>query len=238
MTKTAIEAVVASYDQLAAEYYDERRHPTCANFREASLRLIERMLSVDTVLRCCEVGAGKSIVAEVAVARNGNADGLLITDASRAMLEYSRRWETHGATLMVARACGLPVPDHSLHLLVASLGDPYDDANFWREAARVLAPAGLCLLTTPSWEWAEHFRIGDYPKHGAQFQLADGQTVAVPSLLRHPDDEREMILEQGLTVLAEAEVSLKTLGSPVSEKLQSLGPDDPVARGYLVTYQS
>lgn len=238
MTKPGIEAVVTSYDALAAEYYDAGRHPTCANFREASLKLIERMLRVDTILRCCEVGAGDSILAEVAVERNGNADGLLITDASLAMLEYSRRWQTHGATLMVAQACGLPVRDHSLHLLVASLGDPYDGASFWREAARVLEPAGLCFLTTPSWEWAQRFRIGGHPNDLAQFELADGRTVAVPSLLRHPHDERKMIRRQGLVVIAEAEVALKTLSRPVSEKLQSLGREDPVVRGYLVTHAS
>lgn len=221
------------YDELAAEYYDPTRHPTCANFREASRALIEMMISEET-LQCCEVGAGGSLYADVAVKRHGDADGLLLTDASLAMLQHSRQWQEHGASLSVARASNLPVGDRSLQLVVASLGDPYDDDAFWHEVARVLAPTGRCLLTTPSWEWARQFRSDCSPIDLAEFELADGRTVAVPSFLRHPSEERALIERHGLSVVREAAVALEDIPGPVSRKLRVLDSADPVVIGYLV----
>jgi SAM-dependent methyltransferase len=225
---------MTGYDALAAEYYDSVQHPTCANFREASRALIEMMVPAGA-RECCEVGAGDSLFAEVAVSRHGDAERLLLTDASFAMLEYSRRWQRHGAQLTVACASDLPVQDRSLQLVVASLGDPYDKDKFWREVARVLVPVGCCLLTTPSWEWAQRYRRGGARIDLAEFELADGRTVTAPSSIRHPTDERALIERHGLSVVREASVPLKEIRGPVSRKLGMLDPADPVVIGYLVT---
>ena len=32
---------MVSYNEIASEYYDAQRHPTCANFREASAQIVD-----------------------------------------------------------------------------------------------------------------------------------------------------------------------------------------------------
>lgn len=225
---------VSSYDAVASEYYDPVRHPTCDNFREASRALIELMAPGD-ISKCCEVGAGDSILAEVAVRRHGNANGLLLTDASASMLQHSSRWQRHGARLAVARADHLPVRDGELQLIVASLADPYDDDAFWYEVARVLGGGGFCLLTTPSWEWVQSFRTGGRPLDVAEFKLADGEVVSVRSFIRHPSDEHTLIERHGFRVVGEAAIALEKIRGPLSKKLKLLGSGSPVVIGYLAT---
>src|SRR5205823_875605 len=127
---------------------------------------------------------------------------------SPGMLGHSRHWARQGAGLEVAPADQLPVLDTSLGLLVASLADPYDDDSFWSEVARVLAPDGRCVVTTPSWLWAARFRDDGRPGDRAEFELRDGTQVAVPSMIRTPDDEIRLVERHGLCVLRRSTVSI------------------------------
>src|SRR5690606_35896916 len=92
--------VGGSYEALASEYYDAVRHPTCANFREASRLIINSWL--DTAWPdsgwVCEVGAGQSLLAELIEERELPFDRVLITDASPSMLRHSQHWQAKGAT--------------------------------------------------------------------------------------------------------------------------------------------
>lgn len=233
MTEAQTETVVSSYDELAAEYYDSARHPTCANFRQASQTLLQRLTPDLPAERSCEVGAGDSLLAALLASRQRCVSGLLLTDACAGMLQYSRRWQQCGAKLAVAPAAKLPLPDRSLLLLVASLADPYDNDAFWLEVARVLAPGGQCLLTAPSWDWGRRFRSIGQPLELAQFELADGRTVAVRSYLRPPPRQRDLIEGHGLRVLHEEGIVLEAIPAPVSRKLLVLNADDPVVTAYL-----
>jgi SAM-dependent methyltransferase len=226
---------VGSYGQVASEYYDARQHPTCANFRLASRLLLDRLVPDVPPGQCCEVGAGDSLLADLIWRRQRNLDGLLITDAVPTMLDHSRRWERHGATLAVATASRLPVSDSSLALLVASLADPYDDDSLWREVARVLAPGGRCVLTTPSATWAHRFRAQGPRLDAAEFELGDGTSVYLPSLVRSPSEERLMIERHGLAVVEEAAASLGDLEGPISKKLLVLVPGDAVVNGFVAS---
>lgn len=225
---------VVSYAALAAEYYDRNRHPTCANFRDASEQLLARLVPDAAPARSCEVGAGRSLLAELVARRGGEPRDLLLTDESPEMLAHSADWRGRGAVLSVAPAHRLPVRDRSLDLVVASLADPYDDGPFWSELARVLAPSGRAVVTAPSWKWASAFRSNGAARDAAEFELADGSRLSVPSLVRPVEAEVRLIEECGLRALEVRAAPRSALRGPLSPKLRVLAPEDPVAVGYVV----
>lgn len=235
MINASSEILLSSYGRVASEYYDTRRHPTCANFRQGSRLLLELLVPKTGATRSCEVGAGSSLLAELLWRRHGSLDGLLITDAQPEMLEHSRSWERHGAKLAIASADSIPVPDESLDLVVASLADPYDDDSLWEEVSRVLTPSGSCVITIPSATWAHRFRADHIPANAAEFELADQSKLYVRSLVRSREDERVLIENQGLRVIREVSAPLKVLDGPISRKLRVLDPDDPVVCGLIAS---
>lgn len=234
MTRSLSQPIgVGSYEQLAVEYYDADRHPTCANFRQASRALFAQLMPEFPANRSCEVGAGDSLLAELLHRRGHDLRGLIVTDDSASMLEYSRKWEPRGAQLVVAAAESLPLPDCSLLLVAASLADPYDDNAFWSEVSRVLAPGGMCVVTTPSITWAERFRVDGQRPDAARFELEDGTLLDVPSYIRAPAQEWELIQRHHLERVDEAAVTLDAISKPISHKLLGLKVTDPVVVGYV-----
>jgi SAM-dependent methyltransferase len=217
--------MLSSYEEIANEYYDAHRHPTCANFRQASRSILKRWLVHDRRLanRIWDVGAGASLVAELLVERRASVDGLAILDCSPAMLRHSEPWAASGAELFVASVTEMPTGDASSSLVVSSLGDAYNEPALWIEIARVLAPKGTCVYTTPSHDWATRFRA-DAPDGGitAEFELADGRSIRVPSLVYPRDEQTQMIEAAGLYVEDIGDVPLAGLSGdgPISEKLQ------------------
>jgi SAM-dependent methyltransferase len=184
--------------------------------------------------RSVEVGSGDSLLAAELAGRGLSLEGLLLTDESAEMLDHSRPFAGRGARLAVAQAHELPVADGSVELLVAALADPYDDERFWAEVARVLAPSGLGVVTTPSWEWAARFRRDTGAPHTAVFELSTGELVAVPSHVRSPEDEAALIERSGLRVVERSAVTLADLPAPRAPKLEVLREADPVVTGYVV----
>jgi ubiquinone/menaquinone biosynthesis C-methylase UbiE len=234
-----IDTSLALYQDIAAEYYDPERHPTCANFREASSLLLDKWLRTakpDGVF--CEVGAGDSLLAELLRGSGISARELIITDSSPAMLSYSKRWSSTGTYLVLSDAIRLPFPDHKLDLLVSSLGDPYNLTEFWDEVCRVLRPSGVALYTTPAYAWAKAFRTksnGDLKS--AQFDLLDGGSVDLPSWIYPVQEQVEIIEKSGLEVVEKSSVSIFEIGSNhLSPKLMiERGSDAEVVEGYLIT---
>src|SRR2546429_557442 len=102
---------LGSYEELASEYYDPLRHPTCANFREASALILKKWVMAHPGQFRWEVGAGDSVLAELLSESAPGTKGVVIADASLSMLKYSSRWTTQGALLVVSRAESLPVTD-------------------------------------------------------------------------------------------------------------------------------
>lgn len=233
------ETQFVSYDNIASEYYDRTRHPTCANFREASACILKEWLQrygVDHV-QICEVGAGNSLLAELLVAMNHDLDQVLISDLSPGMLEYSKKWVKHGAKLLLNKAEMIPVASESLGLLVSLLGDPYNEPAFWAEAYRTLRPGGLVFFTTPAHEWAKAFRSQSEP-HGiisAEFELRDGRKVRVPSWIYPVEQQVALIRSKGLEVREVKQVLLSALTSEdLSPKLLvTQDVDINVVTGYL-----
>lgn len=231
-------APVVTYEEIAAEYYDPRRHPTCANFREASAWVLGGWLRRFPVAagRSCEVGAGDSLLAELLADAGAGLEGLVISDASPSMLRYSARWAGRGARLVLGPAESLPFPDAGFDLLVSSLGDPYNVPAFWAEVFRVLRPGGLAFFTTPSCQWATAFRSGDGDEiMSAEFETSGGQTVRVPSWIYPAEEQVRLIEDHRLAVLETVHVRRSALkGTRISQKLlPEEAPSLSVVTGYL-----
>jgi SAM-dependent methyltransferase len=230
------EVPAGTYTDLAPEYYDQERHPTCANFRQASAILLETWLGSipENTGLIVEVGAGDSLVAELLVARSRRVE-LFLTDESRAMLSYSDKWVAYGAKLVVASATDLPLEDASASLVVACLGDPFNTPPYWSEAARVLRPGGIAFYTTPSFEWSRALRDG-ISNDWSLFELKDGRLIRVPSAIYPTQEQCAVIRASGLCVQFWAQVPLSALyGKPISPKLNVVKSEStPIVTGYFV----
>ena len=228
----------ASYEELAQEYYDPKRHPTCANFRVASRILLDRWLGRSSLCGTfLEVGPGRSLVAEWLAMKQESLDRLLLGDSSRSMLGYSVCRRDVGARLLLADARALPLPPSSILTLVSSLGDPYNSGAFWKEAARVLQVNGRLIFTTPSEEWARTFRRRECSPafDTADFVIATGETVSVPSSIYPKSEQQQCIESAGLTVEEIADIPIDAI--PEHERSPKLcierGSDASIVTGYL-----
>lgn len=237
---TLMDTSLALYQDIASEYYDSMRHPTCANFREASSLLIDKWLRIiqpgGGVF--CEVGAGDSLLAELLSSSGVAARELIITDSSLAMLSYSKRWSSTSTHLVLSDAMNLPFSDHSVDLLVSSLGDPYNLPEFWDEVYRVLTPGSIALFTTPAYSWARVFRTKSHRDFtAAQFDLLDGGSIDLPSWINPVREQIEIIEKSGLKVVETSTVSISEIGSNhLSPKLMiERGPGAEVVEGYMTT---
>ncbi len=227
---------VGAFDEIAAEYYDSSRHPTCANFRFASSLLLAEWLKDYLDEQLCEVGCGKSLAAEILSRQNSFLPRIMLTDDSAIMLEYSRPWEAYGAHLKVASADALPVRSGSLQYLISCLGDPYNSRTFWQEVARALGPNGRVFYTTPANDWSQAFRQGK-AENEAEFELADGRHVMIPSYIQPEADQIQLIEGAGLRVKEVSSVTVRDLtGQTLSGKLLShRGLEAPVVTGFTAT---
>ena len=92
---------MSDYDALAAEYYDHSRHPTSANFGEASLLAAQQLLQKSSLPRgaICDVGSGRSIVPQLfPLVQTQSSDwNLILVDGSRRMLHTNGDFGIEGA---------------------------------------------------------------------------------------------------------------------------------------------
>ena len=225
--------VFGSYDELADEYYDARLHPTCANLREASSVILRDWLrdfdenEEQTVV--CEIGAGRSVLTELA-APTWSAACLILLDSSPRML--SQTLDPRGSKV-VGDATAIPLVTGSVDVLVAVLGDPYNTPDFWSEAARVCRGSGTVMYTTPSYQWAHSFRSSeDAPFECAEFATASG-AVLVPSLVHDVDDQRDMARGAKMSLTEYREVGTSVIAGPISSKFDLAERSGlPVVAGY------
>ena len=238
--KDLLTTPTVSYEVVAGEYYNLERHPTCANFRSASGILFRRWLSFFSLpSHICEVGAGKSLLAEILLEQCRSLHSLMLVDESPAMLAHSETYRGAGAVLYIASASALPHPSRTVDWVVSCLGDPYNSESFWREAYRVLKNNGTCFFTTPSYDWAQAFRSAIDPDsmHDAEFELADGSCVSLPSHIYSQEQQIRMIESAGLRVSDVASVSISEISQHLlSPKLiQTRGLTASVATGYVAS---
>lgn len=226
-----------TYESVANEYYDEGRHPTCANFRTASQVFVEDWLpDLARGDRMLEVGAGRSLLAELMPTFGHELRDLTLLDSSWGMLRYSLALHTPRAHLVLGDCHLSPFEDESFELVAAVLGDAYNDAGFWREIHRVLQQGGITLYTTPAFSWAVAFR-GPGSMSDAAFSLASGPVVYLPSYILPPEEQVELIESAGLMVKEVVEIPIRRISeSRLSPKLLvSRGLDEPVITGFVAT---
>lgn len=227
--------VGASYDALASEYYDRERHPTCANFRDASLIIARTLLTTIESPEglWCDVGAGDSVLADAMKHLHVvSPNGAVALDESVGMLAHTKTSKLRFVQRVVGRVESLPLRDDSVGLLLAALGDPYNRFAFWQEAARVVRVGGYVCFTTPSFAWAHQFRTGI--EHTAQdkamFLLKSGEHIAVDSFVLKPTEQISMAARVGLRLLRTLIVDREQLPPPLSTKLTSI---QEVVTGYV-----
>lgn len=225
------------YEALAAEYYDADRHPTCADFREATRILLESFIDAQPALHpSLEVGAGCSLVAEVFAARGIDIAALTLTDASTGMLAHSAIWAARGARVITAAVDAPELPTGPYACIFACLGDPYNGPALWQAVARRLRTGGVCFYATPSFEWAEAFRHAAQQGETsvAEF-LVGGRTLSVPSIILPQPAQREMIEAAGLKVIRVDVLPRRALNIVRSPKLGQprMTEDMPVVTSYV-----
>lgn len=225
---------VACYEDIAAEYYDPRLHPTCRDLRELSDQFFRSHLLAglpddgDLV----EIGPGSSTLAPVAAAM-GALSRVILVDSSRRMLSYSDQWIAAGARSVVASAGATGLRSGSVSLIVSSLGDPYNVPEFWREVARLLKPNGRCLFTTPSFKWSSHFRSGS-DQEVAEFLRSDGARLFMPSYVNDEKQQVLMIEAAGLFVEGWEAFGTELLSTEPAPKLLCVRTGTPVVAAYVV----
>lgn len=199
-----IDRDINRYKYVAAEYYDDKLHPTCANFRHLSKLFFKEKLTTYKNGNIIEVGAGKSVVAEILLENDIDISTLTITDLTEEMLGYSNVYMDFGASLSIEDATILQgIDDNTGDLICSSLGDPYNLLLFWETAHRVLKRNGRVLFTTPSYEWALKYRAVE-SKSGldeAVFTLSDSSLVYVDSYVYPLPVLKKNIESAGLIVV-------------------------------------
>lgn len=226
------------YNQIAAEYYDASLHPTCANFHETGGILLHRWWSVlwRRAGAVCEIGPGRSILAEKMDEAGEDLSGMVLVDSAPEMLRWSACWVDRGAHAEVADATALPFRANSIDLLVSAMGDAYNTPAFWSEVSRVLTIGGRGMYVTPAFEWAQSFRRrGNVALEEAVFVLSDGIELAVPSFVYSLASQTALIEQSGLAVSATSSVTSAELAGAISPKLAIVGnSSSPIATGFLL----
>lgn len=237
MTGNAIEMPrpkFASYSDIAGEYYNSAMHPTCASLRELSCQyLVPRLTHHAGREQLLEVGAGRSIAAPLWDKLRRNVHHITLLDSSIEMLAYSAKWRSRGVSLVIADAQNTGLQAESVDLVVASLGDPYNTAEFWSEVARLLRPGGRCLFTTPALEWASTFRPLE-TRSAAEFVRADGTVLLMPSPILNEVEQIELFTNAGLKLIETEAFSIADLRSAAAPKLLCVSSHEPILRGYTV----
>ena len=123
----------------------------------------------------------------------------------------------------------------SQDVVVALLGDPYNNVAFWAEVGRVLAIGGRVIFTSPSYEWARQYRnaVKDI-RSRAVFDVVDGRRISLPSMVMAPEEQVEIISQHGLQVLETAGTFGHEIRSPHSPKIWAAVAEGlPIVSGYL-----
>lgn len=225
-----------TYADVAKDYYDPHLHPTCSNFGAASEKILDDWLPQFWPGSgwVCEVGAGRSLTASVALASGHKVDRLIISDLEPEMLVQSIAAIEAGAHPVLANAFRLPFKDNCFSLVVASLGDPFNTRAYWAEVFRVLMDGGITLFTTPAYQWSSKFRRQEgAAKDFAEFTDRQGERVLVPSAIYPKQVQFELMKSAGLTVLDHRNVSVKEIGQASLSPKLNCAEDGVIVSGFL-----
>jgi len=219
-----------TYEAIASEYYDPNLHPNSRGLgvgsRIACLRLAQSIPKHFKLV--IEIGPGREPLSDLF-----ESEGRIYVDSSPTMLAFSS--DRPDTTKTIGRADTMLAPDSCADLILAGLGDPYNDAGFWKEAARKLKSTGLCIFTTPSYEWALTYRTVERSlPDTARFVRSDRKVINLPSFIFSAAQQSEIIEASGLIVTRIESVLLSELNAIEAPKLGVVDKHVPVVTGYLV----
>jgi len=168
------------YSLLAQEYYDSEAHPTCANLNELSRQYINQELTGESYTNALELGSGLSSVAPLR--KNGflNLQQLVVSDKSDAMLTWSNKFQDQIDNKVLADNEMLldSFIENQFDLVVCSLGDPYNNKNFWHGLRAICRVGATIIFTTPSYSWSSSYRILEHsPPDKALFITKDNNEI-------------------------------------------------------------
>lgn len=184
----------ATYDLVAAEYYDEQLHPTCADFRAGCRAYLESFFEKHKpVGRMADIGCGKSLVADF------RKQDLVLVDESPEMLGHNPA-SLEMRCIDVER---VPIGTSEFDWIFAILGDPYNSPAAWKNIQTALKPAGQCIFIVPSDHWAKVFRENCSEERAdlARFLTSRGE-IFLRSLIVEPACQEQMILDTGMSLVA------------------------------------
>ena len=217
-----------SYDAVALEYYDQKLHPTCADFRDATRVALTRLFNEENPKgRIGDVGCGLSLVKEFV------GSNLVLIDASQKMLEKN----TEVAERRMFDVEQAPFANSEFDWLFALLADPFNTRSAWENIGRSLKVGGKCYFVVPSYSWVKKFRDNsEAEREGyARFETADKSEVFLPSFVYSPVEQVSLIASVGLHVLKFEQIARSDLVEVRSSKIQDyLSADDAVLDTFLV----
>ncbi len=228
----------SEFDPVASEYYDPLLHPTCRNLRDGSLKAVKALISESVkVERYLEIGAGRSVLEDIPPLRE-IVEEVVINDESEEMLKYSEALTTEGADLVCGDFRTIEFSHGGFDLVLASLGDAYNDEPSWRRIGELLRAGGICIFTTPSHAWSYPYRTehqgGRYDV--ARFTLGSGSIIDLESRILPELDQARLVQSLGLQVRLTVGVYRSSLLEPISPKLDvQESALIPLVTGYLVT---
>ena len=214
------------YDAVAFEYYDRRLHPTCWALGVASKRIVAACIGqlARPSRLAVELGAGAQ-----RVKFTGAADTLHF-DTSVGMLRNS----PEPGNLVLADNLNLPLRSGTVAQVLAELADPYNTPEAWLELARILEPGGRALVTMPSHEWANAWRVEEgTPQNVSRFLLKNGRTVDLPSRVLPSAEQTACFSACGLAVIATHEEASSTRELLVAPKAR-IASGAAFVRGWLL----
>jgi SAM-dependent methyltransferase len=204
-----------TYDLVAGEYYDERLHPTCADFRLASCIYLRRFFDeLQPSGRVVDIGCGRSLVV------NFCKEQLVLIDKSVEML----RQNSSAFEMRVVDVERETIGFSEFDWIFAVLGDPYNTPEVWRNIAGALKGGGQCVFIVPSSEWARKFRLesADEKPNFARFLTSKGETVFLPSLIVESENQKTIIADSGLRLVATEHVLVRDLPYVRSPKISEV----------------
>jgi SAM-dependent methyltransferase len=205
-------ADAVAYESIANEYYDEKLHPTCADFRQASSIYLTRFFGENNPRgRLADIGCGRSLIADF------REQGLVLIDASSEMLLQN----PSSREKRLADVERDPIGYSEFDWIFAILGDPYNTRATWANIGRALKAGGRCLFIVPSYEWATRFRTrsSEEKPNLACFINARGESIFLPSLIFEQKDQEKMISDAGLTPVETEHVLVGDLAHVKSPKI-------------------
>ncbi len=217
-----------SYQDVSAEYYDERLHPTCADFRVASHTYLTTVFGNEFPTGAvADIGCGLSLVSEFC------RTGLVLVDAAPSMLKLND--DRHERRLV--NIVESPFGENEFDWIFAVLGDPYNESGAWRNISTALKPQGQCVFIVPSIDWAKKFRSASKNEVDgkARFDLSSGEAIFLPSIILPISEQCDLIGGASLHVDRVEHIYVNQMAEIKSAKiLNILGRDEAILDIYRV----